>query len=108
VGGAYGLARTGLVGPRAAAPESMRAEISRKTAEDLSRLATPAQLDPYLDGLLAQARAKGQPTALDVEPGVRAIARFRSELGDEGVVRRTSEFVAAMGAIRDHAAATSH
>jgi hypothetical protein len=108
VGGAYGLARSGLVGPSAEAPVTTRDLIARKVAEDLPRLTTPAQLDPYLDGLLAQARAKGQPTALEVDPGVQAIARFRSELGNEGTIRRTTQFVTAMNAIRDHAVATSH
>jgi hypothetical protein len=60
-------------------PGGMRAEIQRATTRALAEV-KPADLERYLDSLEQRARAQGQVTALELEPG-RALAE--SVTGDQ-------------------------
>jgi hypothetical protein len=58
-----------------------------------------AQLDAYLDRLESQAREKGRVTALEVEPGMRAIELLAPELGPEASLRLRADFAKRMRAL---------
>jgi hypothetical protein len=111
----FGFLLCGLVGlasmwspsvaPRAAqvlAQDEARpvhAQVMARVARDLPRVRHPAQLDAYLDELVREAIAKGQVSALQIEPGMHAIARFSGELGEAGARARARAFSARMRAV---------
>jgi hypothetical protein len=70
-----------------------------RVARDLPHLQDARQLEAYLDGLVKEATAQGQASALQIEPGIQAIGRFRRELGDEGARKRARRFSQSMLAI---------
>jgi hypothetical protein len=76
----------------AAISENIPAAVGRRVATDLQTVTTPEQLDRYLDKLKDEVRASGHVTALQVEPGLQAIARLRPQLGDEVALRKSREF----------------
>lgn len=58
-----------------------------------------AQLEEYLDRLESQARDKGRVTALEVEPGLSAIALLEPELGPEESLKLQTRFANRMMAL---------
>jgi hypothetical protein len=73
-------------------PTEMPRRIAAAVDGEVSELATPAQVDAYLNQLQGRARRQGRVTALEVEPGLAALARFRDELGSDELFRRQERF----------------
>ncbi|MCA9599853.1 MAG: hypothetical protein KC776_41390 [Myxococcales bacterium] len=73
VGGLNLMHREGQAAP---VDGSMRARIQRVVDAEVVPLKSEAEVDRYLDQLVARAHASGEVNALTVEPGHEAIARL--------------------------------
>lgn len=82
----------GVQSAPAAAGTSMRAAIDQAVRTETQGLDTPEAVDAYLDRLESRARAQGKVTAVEIEPGITAIDRLRSSLGEERVLEKRNQF----------------
>jgi hypothetical protein len=70
--------------PRVPPPTvDVRAQVRRAVEEKAPALKSASDVEHYLSDLESQARRNGKVTALEVEPGMQAIAQLRGELGRE-------------------------
>jgi hypothetical protein len=81
-----------VVAAPARAPEPVRPKIEAAVERALPRIHDPRDLDRYLGDLESAARSQHHVTALEVEPGIRAIFALQGELGAEETLQRTREF----------------
>ena len=66
--------------------------VAERAAADLPSITDSAGLDRYLEKLKEEARSNGRATALQVEPGLQAIAKLRPQLGDSVAVEKSHDF----------------
>jgi len=74
----------------------VRAKIAQAVEQKAPALKSPRDVEHYLDDLEAQARRNRQVTALEVQPGLFAIARMRGELGPERALELELQFTQKM------------
>jgi len=74
------------------APETVRPRIEAAVERALPRLHDAHDLDRYLGDLESAARAQHHVTAVELEPGMRAIFALQGELGAEETIQRSREF----------------
>jgi hypothetical protein len=82
--------------PPAAPHVSMRAQIRQAIETDVAPLHSEGDVDRYLGDLEARARRNGRVTALELEPGIRAIQRLADELGHERADEKLAAFAQKM------------
>lgn len=94
-------------GPREAEPRrarsrpriDLRPRIEEEEARELPGLSGRADVEAYLDRLVARARAQGHVTAVEVEPGMSAIFGLRGTLAEGEVLAMADDFDARMQAL---------
>ena len=74
----------------------VRSQVRSVIERDRPRVQTVASLDGYLSDLERAARANHRVTALEVQPGVAAIAALAEELDPQRTIERQMEFARQM------------
>jgi hypothetical protein len=94
----------------AAAPgqPDVRAQIRQAVETDVTPLKSESDLDRYLASLEARARRNHKVTALEVEPGIRAIRNLADQIGPDRMQEKRAAFTQKMARLsaefdgRDH------
>ena len=77
--------------PAASSSENLRGQIRKLIDEEVTGLETEEQVDAYLARLEKRAITRGRVTALEVEPGLAAIARL-TKLSPQQLERKHHAF----------------
>src|SRR5262249_15563427 len=91
--GYVGCAESPIKKADVVAVPTIREQVNSIVAKDVARL-TSDKLEAYLQSLVAIAKANGKATALEVEPGLRAIRQLLG--GGMPGIRREAAFVEIM------------
>ena len=77
-------------------PVDLRPRVEAALRDEVEPLRGKDDVTAYLERLHVRATARGQVTALEIEPGVAAIERLTPELGSEAAQEWVGRFVQSM------------
>ena len=98
---AHGSGRSAEPSPAAGPQGDMRSRIDEAIEREVAPLRERDEVASYLDRLRARAETQRQVTALEVEPGVEAIARLEVALGTDATHEWIRSFTQSMAALSE-------